>query len=59
MKSQITNLTRVIILSLMIGFLSSCAEDIAFNDLIENIDESPLLENGDDEDDDYRPPKAG
>ena len=59
MKSQITNLTRVIILSLMIGFLSSCAEDIAFNDLIENIDESPLLENGDDDDDDYRPPKAG
>ena len=59
MKSQITNLTRVIILSLMIGFLSSCAEDTTFNDLIENIDESPLLENGDDEDDDYRPPKAG
>ena len=59
MLPQLTNLTRVIILSLMIGFLSSCAEDIAFNDLIENIDESPLLENGDDDDDDYRPPKAG
>ncbi|MDW3197036.1 MAG: hypothetical protein R8G66_31955 [Cytophagales bacterium] len=43
----------------MIGFLSSCAEDTTFNDLIENIDESPLLENGDDDDDDYRPPKAG
>lgn len=52
MKSLVRKATKTIVLCLFTAFFTACTEDAAFEDVIDNIQEVPLLENGDDKDDD-------